>query len=134
MNRNLGIALVAAALAAAAVAQANAPLRTGIHWGEERQLGAGSASAWVAVDVDGTPCSIGVSIDEAALRGERHKGALEAVLPLPADVVAASAGNGARPAFRVRYDRERRTYLVMLDGVNPVAGSPAALSAQGVSQ
>jgi hypothetical protein len=133
MNKSLGIALVAAALAAAAAAQANAPLRTGIHWGEAKPLGAGSASAWVAVDVDGTPCSMGVSIDEAALRGDRDKGKLEAVVPLPADIVAAGAGaNSPRPAFRVRYDRERRAYLVMLDGVNPVAGSPGAPTAQAV--
>jgi len=131
MNKSFGIALVAAALAAAAAAQANAPLRTGIHWGEARQLGAGSATAWVAVDVDGTPCSMGVSIDEAALKGDRDKGKLEAVVPLPADIVAAAAGvGGPRPAFRVRYDRERRSYLVMLDGFNPVAGSPGATAAQ----
>jgi hypothetical protein len=135
MNRTFAVALVAAALAAAAAAQAQAPLRTGIHWGEARPLGAGSASAWVAVDVDGTPCSMGVSIDEAALRGDRGKGRLEAVVPLPADIVAAgAAGNGPRPAFRVRYDRERRAYLVMLDGVNPVAGLPGAPTAQDVTR
>lgn len=131
MNKSLGIALAVVALAAAAAAQANAPLRTGIHWGEARPLGAGTASAWVAVDVDGTPCSMGVSIDEAALKGDRDKGKLEAVLPLPADIAAAAAGaGGARPTFRVRYDRERRSYLVMLDGFNPVAGSHGSTTAQ----
>jgi len=134
MNRTLAIALVAVALAASAVAQGASPLRTGIYWGESRQLGAGSASTWVAVDVDGTPCSMGVSIDEAALRGNHGKGELETVLPLPADIVAAGVvGGGARPAFRVRYDRVRRTYLVMLDGVNLVAGSPGAPTAQVIA-
>lgn len=117
-----------AALAAATV-PAGAANRVGLHWGEARPLGAGTASAWVAVDLDGSASSMGVSIDEAAIRSAGSRGELEAVLPLPKDVTLAGA-NAGRTQFRVRFDRERRTYLVMLDGLAPAVAAPGALSAQ----
>ncbi len=128
------LALLAAvvALAAAASVHASAPNRTGLHFGDPRPLGAGSASAWVAVDVDGSAGSMGVSIDEAAMRVAGRAGEIEAVLPLPKDVTV--AGATAKTAFRVRYDRERRTWLVMLDGLAPAAAPPAAWSAQAVAR
>lgn len=118
-----------AALAVAASVPAGAANRVGIHWGEARPLGAGSASAWVAVDVDGSASSMGVSIDEAAMKSAGSRGALEAVLPLPRDVTLAGT-NAGRTQFRVRFDREQRTWLVMLDGIAPVVAAPGALSAR----
>lgn len=133
MKRTIVVSAVVAALAAAVTAQATHPNRTGLHYGEARALGAGSAAAWVAVDVDGTPCSMGVQLDEAALERSRGGAGDEIVLPLPQDVVIAGQAPG-KAAFRVRYDRGRRAWLVMLDGVAPVAGSPAALSAQATAR
>jgi hypothetical protein len=127
--KKLAILASVAALAAAATVHASAADRVGIHWGEPRPLGAGTASAWVAVDVDGSASSMGVSIDEAAMKAAGRSGPIEAVLPLPKDVTLDGAAAG-RTSFRVRYDRERRTYLVMLDGLNTVAAAPGALSAQ----
>lgn len=128
------LALLAAvvALAAAASVHASAPNRSGLHFGDPRPLGTGTASAWVAVDVDGSVPSMGVSIDEAAMRVAGHAGEIEAVLPLPKDVTV--AGATAKTAFRVRYDRERRTWLVMLDGLAPAVAAPAAWSAQAVTR
>lgn len=129
MNRLIALtAALTVALTIAAVAQATRPAGTGIHWGESRPLGAGQAAAWVAIDVDGSPASLGVSIDEAALQSARGA-ELEAVLPLPAEAALAGAAGG-KTAFRVRYDRERRAYLVMLDGLPPAAAAPGARSAQ----
>lgn len=130
--KKLAMLASVAALAAAASVHATAANRVGIHWGEARPLGAGTASAWVAVDMDGSASSLGVSIDEAAMKGAGSRGEIEALLPLPKDV--SLAGATARTTFRVRYDRERRTYLVMLDGLSPVAAAPGALSAQAVKR
>jgi hypothetical protein len=133
--KKLAILASVAALAAAASVHASAANRVGIHWGEARPLGAGTASAWVAVDIDGSASSMGVSIDEAAMQGAGNRGEIEALLPLPLLPKDVSlAGATARTAFRVRYDRERRTYLVMLDGFNTVAAAPGALSAQAVKR
>ncbi len=108
---------------AASVTITNAAPSTGMHYGEALPLGAGTARAWVAVDVDGTPVSMGVSIDEKAMRSGR-KGVAEALLPLPAsvqvrpDVIvnARDAAKAAIPAFIVRYDRETRSFVVVYDG------------------
>lgn len=113
---------------AASVTIANAASSTGLFYGEAMPLGAGKARAWVAVDVDGTPVSMGVSIDEKAMRSSR-KGASEVRLPLPAsvqvrpDVVvnARDASKATVPAFVVRYDRETRSYVVVYDGSVPPA-------------
>uniref|UniRef100_A0A832ICU5 Uncharacterized protein n=1 Tax=Eiseniibacteriota bacterium TaxID=2212470 RepID=A0A832ICU5_UNCEI len=121
----LGTILVAGALAASAV-HAASHNAAGLHWGEARPLGSGTARAWVAVDVDGTPAQMGVSIDEAAMRSRPQGAAKEAVLPLPAGVhVAASAG--AAPAFRVIYDERSRSYVVVFEGI--AAPQEAALAA-----
>lgn len=130
--KKLALAATLAALAAAASVHASAPNRTGLHFGEPRPLGAGTASAWVAVDVDGSASSLGVSIDEAAMRVAGRAGEIEAVLPLPKDVTV--AGATSKTAFRVRYDRERRSYLVMLDGLAPAAAAPGAWSAQAAAR
>lgn len=132
MNARWIALALAAALAAGTTVAAHAtnPNRTGLHWGPARALGAGTARAWVAVDMDGTPASVGVAVDDEALRAARA--GEEAVLPLPAEAFAAGAG-AQRATFRVRWDRERRAWLVMLDGPLSVAGSPAALSAQAPS-
>lgn len=129
--------LALAALAALAAASATAAPATGIHWGEARTLGAGSARAYVAVDVDGSVSSFGVSIDEAALK-VKGTAAPEALLPLPSDLsleaFAASKAAFAQPAFRVRYDRAARTYLVMLDGLAPANGKDAAQGATAAAR
>jgi len=130
--KKLAILASLAALGAASVS-ASAGNRVGLHWGEARPLGAGSASAWVAVDMDGAASSLGVSIDEAAMKSAGANGEIEAVLPLPKDVTLAGGAAG-KTAFRVRYDRERRTYLVMLDGLNTVAAAPGASTAQAVKR
>lgn len=131
MKKTIVVTLALAALAAGVTAQASN--RAGVHFGASRSLGSGSAAAWVAVDLDGTPCSMGVQLDEAALKRARDGGEAEIVLPLPQDVVFAGQAPGTG-SFRVRYDRERRAWLVMLDGFAPVAGSPAALSAQAAAR
>ncbi len=108
---------------AASVAIANAVPSTGLHYGDALPLRAGTARAWVAVDVDGTPVSMGVSIDEKAMRSGR-KGVAEARLPLPASIQvrpevivnARDAAKAAVSAFIVRYDRETRSYVVVYDG------------------
>lgn len=126
------LALLAALAALAVAAAAHAANRTGIHYGEARALGAGTASAWVAVDEDGSACSMGVSIDEAAMHSGGRRGEAEAVLPLPKGV--AVAGASGKTSFRVRWDAERRTWLVMLDGLAPAAAAPAAWSAQAAAR
>lgn len=126
--KKLAILASAVALGATTLA-ASAADRVGLHWGDARPLGAGTASAWVAVDMDGAARSLGVSIDEAAMKSAGSRGEIEAVLPLPKDVTLAGAAAG-RTAFRVRYDRERRTYLVMLDGLDAVVAAPGASPAQ----
>ncbi len=108
---------------AASVTISNAAPHTGLHYGEALPLGAGTARAWVAVDVDGTPVSMGVSIDEKAMRSGR-KGIAEARLPLPASVQvrpeaivqSRDAAQATVPAFVVHYDRGTRSYLVVYDG------------------
>jgi hypothetical protein len=128
--------LIVLAVLAAGTAHAAAPA-TGIHWGEARPLGTGTARAYVAVDVDGSVSSFGVSIDEAALQ-VKGTAAPEALLPLPADLslsaFASSKAAWAQPAFRVRYDRAARTYLVMLDGLAPATGRDAAQGAAAMAR
>jgi len=68
----------------------------------------------------------------AGHEGAGTRGEIEALLRCLKDV--ALAGATARTAVRVRYDRERRTYLVMLDGFDTVAAAPGALSAQAVKR
>lgn len=128
----LATVLAVAALAAAVTLDASASDRVGLHWGDIRSLGAGKARAWVAVDVDGSASSMGVSIDEAAMKVKKGQAPIEAVLPLPNDVTLAgvAASGTSAPAFRVRYDVERRAYLVILEGIAPVAAAPAGLATQ----
>jgi hypothetical protein len=128
----LHLSLAAVALATSVTAAAAAPA-TGLHWGEARPLGAGTARAWVAVDLDGAPASMGVSIDEKAMASRpRGTAELEALLPLPADVRVGGVEDAstdraawARPAFRVRWDRLTRSYVISLDGL----AAPERLSA-----
>jgi len=122
--------LLAAAAVAAHVTVAIAAPATGLHYGDAVPLGAGTARAWVAIDVDGTPVSMGVSIDEKAMRSRpKRDGACEARLPLPAVAQARSeaptttrdAAKAAVPAFVVRYERAAKSYMVVYDGFVPAA-------------
>jgi len=99
----------------------HAGARPGLHWGPPQQVGAGHARAWVAVDVDGEPSSMGVSLDEKALAATRRDGSLEPVLPLPVSSGVRAPGHGpdARLAFRVRWDARTQSHIVALEGLPP---------------
>lgn len=127
----LSLLVTALAVATTAVLAHAAPA-TGLHYGNALPLGAGTARAWVAIDVDGKPVSMGVSIDEKAMQSRPNGTPTEAHLPLPATVwvrpeLAAPSRDASksRPAFVVRYDRDTKSYLVVFDGF----ASPAHLTA-----
>lgn len=127
MNRSMMIA--AATLALVAISHAAPvhaqPARPGLHQGPARALGAGTARAWVAVDLDGTPVSMGVSMSPAAMASTRL-GMADVELPLP---VSAGVGMNGRyrpqPAFRVRLDEKTREFVIVLEHLEQVRGLKA---------
>jgi hypothetical protein len=120
------LAVAASIMLAAALAHAAA--RPGLHWGPVQPLGAGTARAWVAVDMDGEASSMGVQLDPAAFESARIGHDTDAVLPLPvtAGVRASGSRRGPQPAFRVRFDEKTRNYVVVLEGLKAVPQLSAA--------
>ena len=116
----MSLAVAGSILLMAAIAHAAA--RPGLHWGPAQPLGAGTARAWVAVDMDGEASSMGVQLDPAAFESARVGHNTDAVLPLPATagVRAPGARRGSQPAFRVRFDEQSRHYVVVLEGLRAV--------------
>lgn len=122
----MSLAVTGSILLMAALAHAAA--RPGLHWGPVQPLGAGAARAWVAVDMDGEPTSMGVQIDPEAFESARIGHNSDAVLPLPVTAGVRSAGSrrGSQPAFRVRFDEKSRSYVVVLEGLKAVPQLSAA--------
>lgn len=123
-------AAVFAALLVLAVSSlaAHAAARPGLHWGAPQPMGAGSARAWVAVDMDGSPTSMGVSIDEKAMASTRDHRDRDTVLPLPvtAGVRAPGFGPDSKLAFRVRWDAATHSHIVVLEGLQAMPPLNAA--------
>jgi len=127
MNKSFAItALTLALLAISHAAPVHAePARPGLHQGPARTLGAGIARAWVAVDVDGTPVSMGVSLSPAAMASTRL-GIADVELPLP---VSAGVGTRSRyqpqPMFRVHLDEKSREFVIVLEHLPQVRDAKA---------
>jgi hypothetical protein len=127
MNRSMLIAAATLALVAishAAPVHAD-PARPGLHHGPARAFGAGTARAWVAVDMDGTPVSMGVSMSPAAMASTRL-GMADVELPLPISAgLAANRRHQPQPAFRVHLDTKTREFVIVLDHLPQVREAKA---------